>query len=234
MVWWTKGTSFRANRSWNDDKPVFERAMVIAVSRLLHSGSPPGSFLTTLDLAHCADGNNRVVQCIACMVRACSGCTVGRQTPNRRLGVPDIHHLVYSMLLAVHRSLSASRIDVRRLIARIIRTTPAANIHHAVLCMLLAVHRRHSAVKIEARPLIARSIRATAAGDVHHTVLSMLLAVHRRLSALRIEVRPLVARLISAKLVAHIHHAVLSMLPAAHRRLSAFEVIGRLRRTGIV
>ena len=91
------------------------------------------------------------------MVRAYSSCAVGRQTPNRplragvvraTLGVPDIQHPVYSMLLAVHRFLFALAIEVRPFVAKTIRATLAANVHHAVLSMLRAARRRLAAFEV--------------------------------------------------------------------------------------
>ena len=52
----------------------------------------------------------------------------------------DVHHAVYSMLLAVQWLLSALKIEARPPIARIIRAKFAPNVHHTVLGMLLAVH----------------------------------------------------------------------------------------------
>ena len=132
------------------------------------------------------------------MVRAYSGCTIGRQTSNgplsagvmgATLGELDVNHPVYSMLLAAHRYLSALIIGTRSLIARIISAPFVSNIYHTVVGMLLAVSYRYTNLGIKAQNPRARFMGATLAANIHHAVLGMLLAARPRLSAFDVKVR---------------------------------------------
>ena len=66
----------------------------------------------------------------------------------------DVHHAIFSMLLAVHRRPAALDIKVRLLHAAIVCATFDMDVDHTVFSMLLA-ERRRLALEIEGRVLRA-------------------------------------------------------------------------------
>ena len=171
--------------------------MLKAVGGLLPTESPSRHFLTAKNRACRSEVDHRGAYDIVLVRVACSGSTIGKDTPPRPLNtvavqatrVDHVHHAILSMLLAERRGFATLNIEDWLRSAGAMQATPSTDINHTVVSMLPAILPRLASLLVEVRFSCAVGIRAAHTAYVHHAFCSVLFAVRRHRAALKIQER---------------------------------------------